>query len=753
MESKIKAINEFLNKNNGVKIAIDGPAGSGKSTISHLLQDKINIIYVSMGNLFRALVCSLEENGIQMDSTHEIIEFIQKSQIQYNRVGNENQLQFNGRNHSHKLGNSDIADAASIIAANSELHKEMTLLIRRTLEQKNILIEGRATGSHIFPSANIKIFLDASLENRLERKYINAQSELINKEILEKKVEERDKRDRNRAYAPLVLNEDYIYINSSFMSIEDTLNLFISTIYSRLCVGNMENTEEIQERIIKILSLPDEEILYDSIEELYHLFIRLYMNKEHCEILKCNNVKSINPILLNMLGQRTNRFSEEREIWTYALSVCPFIMEAAEEEGINLFKFFLDCSDEKTLFIKAQNRICEKICNTVTTSETVSEREFVSIDGNSGEHGDIVLLIKPPVSSCVEAVKEIIDRISPHGYGVVCAKVLSGKYLRKDTGKITSFYKEAYEGYKDKTVSDSFIEKVKAIYDVSEFEFFFGEKFSPDMVIPGEALVKGFGISPQLINSIWDLGRKDIGIDRFKQLFGLDEASINDGHLVISKNGRSITYPVKGGKDNKNIQWFQSSYCFSINKVARARSVFPVKDKRIRAGKPTLIVNGQILGLIDMFTETDQTITIALSIKRYENASSMKVLREYFSGDESNPEKCKMGTIRRDAIEGKINFDFDYTNKDMLNGLKNVIHLSNGSLEGLAELKNFFGYDLKATAFGGKLKDNYLSESLINSLLKNPFIPSVNTTVFEGTAKMEPKDALDFIVETCQKKI
>ncbi len=235
MESKVKAINAFLKKNKGVKIVLDGPTGSGKGTIASLLNRKLDLVYVSVGNIFRSLACSLKEKGIFLDDIEEISGFIRSSHLNYTSVDGVDKLLFNGVDYWSAIGDMEIADAASIIASNSVLHQEVSALVRK-LGRKNILVEGRAAGSYIFPSADIKFYLDASLEQRIERKFSGIKPGNMTREALRQKIEQRDRRDKNKAHAPLVFNDEYIYVDSSDLDVEKTLVLIIEDIYRILCM-------------------------------------------------------------------------------------------------------------------------------------------------------------------------------------------------------------------------------------------------------------------------------------------------------------------------------------------------------------------------------------------------------------------------------------------------------------------------------------------------------------------------------------
>lgn len=235
MDSIITEVNNYLNNNNNnIIITIDGPTGSGKGTIAKELCEMLHLLNFSMGNVFRSLACQIIEDGIDLNDVEVITKIISNAHISYEYLDGNNNLILNGIDYSLKISNPNIAEVASIIASNSILQTETINLVRKMARDKNILMEGRATGSYVFPESNVKFYLDASLETRVNRKFNKPELDNISKEILKEKINERDSRDKSRSCAPLIFNNDYIYIDSTNLDINQTINYIIEKIYNAL---------------------------------------------------------------------------------------------------------------------------------------------------------------------------------------------------------------------------------------------------------------------------------------------------------------------------------------------------------------------------------------------------------------------------------------------------------------------------------------------------------------------------------------
>jgi cytidylate kinase len=230
-------------------IAIDGPAGSGKSTISRLLASRIGFLYLDTGATYRAVGLAVHLKTGKKDNftVEEILKILEEITLNVDYDGGKFRIFLNGEDISEKIRTEEVGKYASLVAQFPQVKEKLFELQRKIVNNTNAVVEGRDAGLYVFPDADIKIFLTASPEVRAQRRYKELKEKGINvsyKEIL-KAVIERDKRDRNRRDYPFKPAEDAIVIDTSELSLEEVfnkiwkivephLNLFITGIGSGL---------------------------------------------------------------------------------------------------------------------------------------------------------------------------------------------------------------------------------------------------------------------------------------------------------------------------------------------------------------------------------------------------------------------------------------------------------------------------------------------------------------------------------------
>lgn len=204
-------------------IAIDGPAGSGKSTVANIIAKKINFQYVNSGALYRALAVYLYENKMDYKIESNITEQI------FNSISidwNPDTILLNGVDVTTKTRMLEISNIASEIAVFVNVRNYVNKIIKNISKEHNIVIDGRDIGSVVLPDATIKIFLDASIEVRANRIFIMNKELNIDKPLLEieKDIALRDERDYNRKIAPLIKCKDATLIDSSNLTVEQIVD-------------------------------------------------------------------------------------------------------------------------------------------------------------------------------------------------------------------------------------------------------------------------------------------------------------------------------------------------------------------------------------------------------------------------------------------------------------------------------------------------------------------------------------------------
>ena len=209
----------------GFNIAIDGPAGAGKSTIARRTAQELSFIYVDTGALYRALAVFLVDEGVSPEDTEKVKEAVKSVKVLIAYENGEQQVLVNGKNVTDRLRAESVGNMASTISAIPAVRAALLDLQRDLAKAHNVLMDGRDIGTNVLPDAELKIYLTASVETRAERRYRDLQEKGVEKPLSEikKEIEERDHRDMTRAIAPLKQAEDAVYLDTSHMNIDEVV--------------------------------------------------------------------------------------------------------------------------------------------------------------------------------------------------------------------------------------------------------------------------------------------------------------------------------------------------------------------------------------------------------------------------------------------------------------------------------------------------------------------------------------------------
>ena len=206
-------------------VALDGPAGAGKSTVAKLLAKKLGYIYVDTGAMYRAMALHFIRLGIAAEDTSAIEAACESADVTITHKDGEQVVLLNGENVNGLIRTEEVSQMASLSSANRQVRLKMVELQRQLAKQENVVMDGRDIGSYVLPDANVKVFLTASVEVRAKRRYdeqIAKGMECSLEEIAEN-IRERDYRDSHREFAPLVQAEDAILMDNSYMTIEENI--------------------------------------------------------------------------------------------------------------------------------------------------------------------------------------------------------------------------------------------------------------------------------------------------------------------------------------------------------------------------------------------------------------------------------------------------------------------------------------------------------------------------------------------------
>lgn len=216
-----------------VAIAIDGPAGAGKSTIAKTVSKEMSYIYVDTGALYRSIALSLLNNKVDIKNIDDVKTLLEKTKIEIKFVNGEQRVFLNGEDVSEKIRTTEVSMMASASSAIPEVRAFLLELQRSIAKENNVIMDGRDIGTVVLPNAQVKIFLTASAECRAKRRYndyILAGNTDESYEKILADIKERDYNDSHRAIAPLKPAEDSVVIDTSNDTLEESVQRIISTV-------------------------------------------------------------------------------------------------------------------------------------------------------------------------------------------------------------------------------------------------------------------------------------------------------------------------------------------------------------------------------------------------------------------------------------------------------------------------------------------------------------------------------------------
>lgn len=210
-------------------VAIDGPAGSGKGTIASILSKKLNLVNIDTGATYRCVALKALRNNLKVEDKDEIIKLSNNIDIKFDL---NNNVYLDGENVTKEIRSKEVTSIVSPISSIVEVRKNMVDLQRRLGNSNNVVMEGRDITTVVFPNADYKFYLDATLEERVNRRYKEYQEKNVDMsydEIYEN-IKSRDYNDSHKEVGSLTRTDDQIYIDSTNLTIDEVVEKFIEVI-------------------------------------------------------------------------------------------------------------------------------------------------------------------------------------------------------------------------------------------------------------------------------------------------------------------------------------------------------------------------------------------------------------------------------------------------------------------------------------------------------------------------------------------
>lgn len=220
-------------------IAIDGPAGAGKSTIARQIAKKLSFIYVDTGAMYRALALYLLRCHIGAEDEEKIGEVVEQADISIAYEDGVQQVYLNGENVSGLIRTEEVGQMTSASSAKKSVRDKLLSLQRKIAGEANVVMDGRDIGTCVLPNADLKVYLTAGSKERAKRRFLELTAKGIpcNIEEIEEGIKIRDERDMNREIAPLKQAEDAEYLDSSDLKIDGVVDAIIKMFQEKIHSG------------------------------------------------------------------------------------------------------------------------------------------------------------------------------------------------------------------------------------------------------------------------------------------------------------------------------------------------------------------------------------------------------------------------------------------------------------------------------------------------------------------------------------
>ena len=305
-------------------VAIDGPAGTGKGTVTKILAKKFKLINVDTGAMYRCVALDMLNKGVKLEELDKIKEILENINIELKHENDKDLVFLNGEDVTEKIRSKEVSGFVSQVSSIKEVRLSMVGLQRKMAEGKEVIMEGRDIGTYVFPAADVKIYLDADLEERARRRFKQNKEKGINTpyvEVLEN-IKMRDENDKSKEIGALKLAHDAEVIDSTSMSINQVVREISSIIQKKKNEIKMqgkiykERKENAWKKFVR-------KVVKVFLSDLYHIAYRVKINgsvpKEGAYILCCNHINYLDAAAIVLFNKRKVNFVAKEDLFTHGI--------------------------------------------------------------------------------------------------------------------------------------------------------------------------------------------------------------------------------------------------------------------------------------------------------------------------------------------------------------------------------------------------------------------------------------------------
>lgn len=225
---------------NRINIAIDGPAGAGKSTVAKQVADQLGYVYIDTGAMYRAITLKALQKGINVHNEEQLAALLEQSEIRLEAGIDGQKVYIDNEDVTSAIRVREVTNQASVVASHEKIRLALQQLQRELARTKGVVMDGRDIGTYVLPDAEVKIFLSASITERAQRRFLELQQkgQPVSLSELQEEIRKRDERDSQREVAPLRKAEDALEIDSTGLTIEQVVQQIVGTVQQKLSKGD-----------------------------------------------------------------------------------------------------------------------------------------------------------------------------------------------------------------------------------------------------------------------------------------------------------------------------------------------------------------------------------------------------------------------------------------------------------------------------------------------------------------------------------